>query len=444
MPGKLTAFSVVVCLACAPFAWGQALPEAGPATVGMSADRLDRIERAFAREIERGELPGAVIMVARDGHLVYSKALGAQDKSAGVPMAADSIFRIYSMTKPLVSVGAMILMEEGVLQLTDPVSKYLPEFVNQTVSVPETGPYGRVTYKQAPLDRPMTVQDLLRHTSGLAYGELTQNAPVKKAYAEAGAYNPDGQAFDARAVTPDAQIAGLAKAPLIHQPGTAWEYSVASDVLGRVIERAAGMRLGDFLEERVFGPLKMEDTAFHVPQNAMPRLAQPLPVEPSTGAPSVMIDVSAQPGNDSGGAGAVSTAGDYLRFMQMMLNGGELDGARILSPTTVRLMVSDHLGDRITAAVEPGELLYGTPGYTFGLGFMVREQDGIAGVPGSAGEYLWGGYGGTFFWADPQEKLTAVLMTQRAGPTRAHYRRLVKQLVHQAIVAPAGGATATQ
>jgi CubicO group peptidase (beta-lactamase class C family) len=279
----------------------------------------------------------------------------------------------------------------------------------------------------------MTVQDLLRHTAGLGYGELTGNSRVRDAYAAAGAFNPGGMAFDARAATADEQVAGLGKAPLVHQPGRVWEYSLASDVLGRVVERASGMRLGDFLEERLFGPLGMDSTGFHVPENAMSRLAETFDKGPD-GAPMEMIDVSAVPGNDSGGAGAVSTAADYLRFTQMLLNGGELDGARVLSPTSVRLMTSDHLGDRIATPVQPGELLMGVPGYTFGLGFMVREEDGIAGVPGSAGEYMWAGYGGTFFWADPEEQIAAVLMTQMPGATRAYYRRMIKQLVHQAVV----------
>lgn len=423
----------VVSLISASVAWAQALPTAEPESVGMSAERLDRIEQVFGEAIESGELPGAVMMVARDGQLVYSAALGSQDQAAGTPMSEDSIFRIYSMTKPLVSVAAMILMEEGKLQLTDPVSKFLPEFVDLQVSVPETDPYGGVSYGTVPAEREMTVHDLLRHTAGLAYGELTQNATIRDGYANAGAYNPDGLAFDARNVTPDEQVTALAQAPLVHQPGTTWEYSLASDVLGRVVESASGMRLSDFLENRVFGPLKMEASGFWVPQDALNKVAAPLPVDPATGSALDLIDVSAQPANDSGGAGGVSSAGDYLRFTQMLLNAGELDGERILSPTTVRLMASDHLGDQIEPVVSPGELLIGTPGYTFGLGFAVREEPGIAAVPGSAGEYMWAGYGGTYFWVDPEEDLTAVLMTQRAGPSRAYYRRLFKQLVYQAI-----------
>ncbi len=394
----------------------QPLPTAEPESVGMSSERLDRIGEVFGREIEAGGLSGAVIMVARDGRLVYSAALGDQDPATGAPMAEDSIFRIYSMTKPLVSVAAMILMEEGALELTDPVSKFLPEFADMSVSVPVTDAYGKTTYREEPAEREATVHDLLRHTAGLAYGELTGNARVQEAYAEAGAYDPDGMAFDARLPSPDEQVAGLAEAPLAHQPGTTWEYSLASDVLGRVVERASGMPLADFLEDRLFGPLEMDATGFQVPQNALPRLAEAPATDPATGEPIEMIDVSAEPGNASGGAGAVSTAGDYLRFSQMMLDGGALGDARVLSPTSVRLMASDHLGTRIEAEVTPGELLLGTPGYTFGLGFMVREEPGLAGVPGSQGEFMWGGYGGTFFWIDPVEDLDRRADDPAPGP----------------------------
>ena len=442
-PWTLAGFAGLACALPASLALAQPLPTAEPEAIGMSSERLARIDEAFGEAIEAGELSGAVIMVAREGRLVHSAALGEQDPATGAPMAEDSIFRVYSMTKPMVSVAAMILMEEGALSLTDPVSKHLPEFADLAVSVPVTDLYGKTTYGEVPAVREPTVHDLLRHTAGLAYGELTGNPEVQEAYAAAGAYNPGGMAFDARGPSPDEQVAGLAAAPLVHQPGTVWEYSLASDVLGRVVEAASGMPLADFLESRVFGPLEMEATGFHVPQNAMGRLAEAPATDPATGEPIEMIDVSAEPANASGGAGAVSTAGDYLRFTQMLLEGGALDGARVLSPTSVRLMASDHLGERIEAEVTPGELLMGVPGYTFGLGFMVREEPGIAGVPGSEGEFMWAGYGGTFFWIDPVEELTAVLMTQRPGPTRAHYRRLVKQLVHAAITdSAADGAVA--
>jgi CubicO group peptidase (beta-lactamase class C family) len=403
--------------------------------VGMSAKKLERIREALKGEIDQDKLPGTVVMVARKGQLVYADAVGFQDKSAGKAMALDSVFRIYSMTKPLVSVAAMMLVEDGKIQLTDPVAKFLPAFKGQRVSVARAdAEFARLSYTTVAADRDMTVQDLLRHTSGLAYGEITQNAPVKDAYAKVGVYLPGVRDYDARDMTPAEQAERLGAIPLAHQPGTVWEYSLASDVLGRVVEAASGKRLGDFLAERVFTPLRMVDTAFYAPAEKMGRLAQPLATDLASGQPIKVIDVSALPKNDSGGAGAVSTAADYLRFSQMLLNRGQLDGVRILSRTTVEFMTSDHLGTRIAAPVTPGELLLGTPGYGFGLGFAVRLAPGIAGVPGSAGEFMWAGYAGTYFWVDPKEQVTAVFMSQAPSPVRAYYRKLVKQLVYQSIV----------
>lgn len=414
--------------------WAQGLPVSEPASVGMSAQRLERIGATFQREIEQGNLPGVVVMVARKGRLVYADAIGFQDKQAATPMAKDSIFRIYSMTKPLVSTAAMLLVEDGKLELTDPVAKFLPALKERQVSVVHADPeFAKIAYTLVPAEREMTVQDLLRHTAGLAYGEITQNALVKEAYAKAGMYRTDID-FDVRALAPAEEIQAIARAPLAHQPGTVWEYSLASDVLGRVIEAASGERLADFLRERLFEPLGMHDTGFWLDKNQLARLAQPLPQDRLTRKPNRLIDVSAVPGNDSGGAGGVSTASDYLRFCQMLLNGGELDGTRVMSRTTVALMSSDHLGTRIHAPVTPGELLLGTPGYTFGLGFAVRQGAGVAGVPGSAGEFMWAGYAGTYFWVDPNEELVAVYMSQAPSPIRAYYRKLFKQLVYAAIV----------
>jgi CubicO group peptidase (beta-lactamase class C family) len=346
-------------------------------------------------------------------------------------MALDALFRIYSMTKPLVSVGAMMLVEDGKMELTDPVSKFLPAFKEQQVSVARVdGEFARVTYASVPADREMTVQDLLRHTSGLAYGEGSQNVPVKEAYAKAGLYLPGVRDFDARDVTPAEEVERLAKAPLAHQPGTVWEYGLSVDLLGRVVEAASGKRLADFLDERLLKPLKMNDTSFWVTTSKMGRVAQPLPVDPASGQPIKIIDVSQQPKNDSGGAGAVSTAADYLRFAQMLLNGRQLDGVRVLSRTTVALMTADHLGTRIA----PGQLSVSYPGYTFGLGFAVRQGAGMAAVAGSAGEFTWGGYAGTYFWADRKEELVGVYMSQAPGPLGRYYRRLVKHLVYAAIV----------
>jgi CubicO group peptidase (beta-lactamase class C family) len=423
----------------APPAWSQVnllgLEQVPPEQVGVSKEKLGRIHDALQESIADGKLAGTVVLVARKGKLIYADAAGFQDKDEGKPMALDSIFRIYSMTKPLVSVAAMMLVEDGKIELTDPVSKFFPAFKGQQVSVARpAGEFARMSYTTVPADREIIVQDLLRHTAGLAYGEITLNAPVKDAYIKAGLYLPGVRDYDARDLTPAEEVERLAKAPLAHQPGTVWEYSLAVDLLGRVVEAASGKRLADFLGQRLFEPLKMRDTGFWVPGAKMGRVAQPLAVDFASGQPIKVIDVSKEPKNDSGGAGGVSTAADYLRFAQMLLNGGQLDGTRVLSRTTVALMTSDHLGTRIAAPVTPSELLLGTPGYTFGLGFAVRQGAGVAGVPGSAGEFMWAGYAGTYFWVDPKEELVAVYMSQAPSTARAYYRKLVKQLVYAAIV----------
>jgi CubicO group peptidase (beta-lactamase class C family) len=432
MQRNLRALLCAVAFLSVPAAYAQSLQPARPEDVGLSSQRLAKIAEVFNQEIKDGKIPGAVIMIARKGKVAYHEAFGAQDKNAEKVMTKDSIFRAYSMTKPLASVGAMILVEDGRMQLTDPVAKFLPEFKNVQVSVPKSDGMGQPTYALAPADRQPTIQDLLRHTAGLAYGEITGNLRVKTAYSAGGLFNA-GADYAAIELTPDEFTQKIAAAPLAYQPGTTWEYSLAVDVLGRVIEKVSGKRLSEFLDERLFRPLKMTDTAFSLSTDKMARLAQPLAVDPASGAPNRLIDVSRPPKNDSGGAGSVSTAADYVRFGQMMLNGGELDGQRILSRTTVALMTSDHLPPTIRQTVQPGEQLLGVQGYTFGLGFAVRKENGIAGVHGSAGEYTWAGYAGTYFWVDPKEQLVGVLMTQAPGPSRPYYRKMLRALVYQAI-----------
>ena len=397
---------------------------APPESAGMSAARLTRLTTAFGKEIQDKKLPGAVMMIARKGKLVYASALGVRDPKGADPMRTDTIFRIYSMTKPIVSVAVMILVEDGRIQLMDPVSRWLPAFKDVKV----WSDAGEVAAQRA-----MTVQDLLRHTAGLPYGELTQNAAVKEALAKAGLFKPGVIDFDVRDMTGADQVERLARIPLLYQPGTTWEYSLASDVLGRVVEAASGKRLGVFLSERVFKPLRMSDTAFWVPETKVGRVAEPFDKDPIAGTAIRLIDVSKEPGNDSGGAGGVATAGDYLRFAQMLANGGALDGQRVLSRTTVRHMTSDHLGSRLPLAATPGGSVLGASTYTFGLGFAVRPSDGLAPVPGSAGDFNWGGYAGTLFWVDPKEQLIAVFMVQSAGTLRVYHRTLFRQLVYQAI-----------
>jgi CubicO group peptidase (beta-lactamase class C family) len=314
----------------------------------------------------------------------------------------------------------MILAEEGKLLLADPVSKYLPELTNPQVALKETTD-GKTTYRLVPAERPITIQDLLRHTSGFVYANNTLNEEVKAAYGKIG--------VDWRDVTPTEQIERLAQAPLAHHPGTMWEYSLSTDVLGRVVEKVSGMTLSAFLSERLFVPLKMADTAFVVPKEKVARLAQPFAIDKATGKPITLLDVTVAQKNDAGGAGTAGTTGDYARFVQMLANGGRLDGARLLGRATVSYMTADHLG-----TIKPAIALL-QPGYGFGLGFAVRKETGVNSVPGSAGEYNWGGAAGTGFWIDPKEALICVIMTQTVpGPDQRYDRALVRQLLYQAII----------
>lgn len=442
----MTRFLVLVlfALSCAMPAFAQPVPTRASAAaaqkLGFSPERLARIGEVLNGEIAKGTLPGAVVLVARKGQIAYFEAFGFQDKDAGKRMTRESIFRVYSMTKPFASVAAMMLMEEGKLELTDPVSKFLPSMKGLKVTSMKKDPAtGEVTYTTAPAEREPTIQDLLRHTSGIVYDFVTQNAQVKEAYLKDGLNALDPGFFD---IPSSELVEKFSRFPLAFQPGTGWEYSYSTDILGRVIEKITNMRLSAFLEQRLFKPLRMSDTAFWLPKEKLPRVAQPFAKDPISGNPSTAFDPSREPKNDSGGAGALSTTMDYYRFSQMMLNRGQLDGKRCLSPTTVSLMTSDHLGPIQPTFLSPAGLLMGVPGYTFGLGFMVRQGPGIAGVPGTAGEFMWGGAYGTFFWIDPKEQLVGVFMSQQGGPIRQYYRKLIKQLVYQAIVDEAPSAPA--
>ena len=420
--GFAVSLCVVFAFSSATVAWATALPSAPPEHVGLSVERLARIGAALTAAIQRGQFPGAVALVARKGRIAYFESFGLLDQSSGAPMPKEAIFRIYSMTKPITSVAAMMLVEEGRLVLTDPVSKFLPPLAKLEVSVEGTDPAtGMASYSTVPAKREMTIHDLLRHTSGLVYRGFTAHAQVKELYTKGG--------VGWQGLTATEQIERLAKVPLAHQPGTTFEYGLSTDVLGRVIETIAGVTLGQFFEERIFAPLRMTDSGFFVPQDKLGRLAQPFATDPATGKPSKLVDVTAPPKNDSGGGGGVTTAGDYARFLQMLLNGGQLDGVRLLSRTTVSYMTSDHLGE-----IKSAGAVALMPPIGFGLGFAVRKETGIAAWPGSAGEYYWGGAAGTGFWVDPQEELICILMTQAApGAPRRYDRQLFKQLVYQAI-----------
>jgi CubicO group peptidase (beta-lactamase class C family) len=363
------------------------------------------MEGFMRAEIDRGRIPGVVMVVQRAGQPAYVKALGRQDPQAGTPMREDSIFRIYSMTKPIVSVGIMMLVEEGRITLSDPVARHIPELANLRVGVEKDGKLEIVAAQRQP-----TIQDLLRHTSGFTYGVFGKSA-VKDLYTKNGVDSSEHSNAEL--------VKKLAQVPLMYQPGTTWEYGRSTDVLGHVIERVSGQTLDVFLQARIFGPLGMKDTAFHVQPDAQSRLAEAFAKDPDSGAAVSLLDVRRPPKYLAGGQGLVSTGADYLRFAQMLLNGGELGGVRLLGRKTVEYMTSDHLG----AIRGPG------PGYGFGLGFAVRHANGLSSTQGSAGEYNWSGLGGTTFWVDPRERLVAIFMSQ-APNQRNYYRELFRNGVY--------------
>ena len=392
------------------------LESADPADLGLCPQRTSRLRAIVQDEVDRQRVPGAVLLLARHGRIGLFDALGVQDPAGAAAMQRDTIFRLYSMTKPIVSVAVMMLLEQGKFLLCDPVQKYLPEFANQQVAVERDG---IVTLQ--PVLRASTVHDLLRHTSGLTYG-FFGDTPVKRAYRAAGV-DPDANdslsAFASR----------LAALPLHFQPGSTWDYGVSTDLLGRVIEVAGGMPLSQFLKTRLLDPLGMKDTSFYVTEPArQARLAEPLPDDRVLGIGAVIGNPRVARRAESAGGGLISSATDYARFALMLRNGGELNGRRILGPRTVEFMTSDHLGSAIarTPLYLPG------PGYGFGLGFAVRTATGEAAAPGAPGEYYWGGAAGTYFWVDPRNDLVVVFMIQ-SPRQRAAYRTILRNMIYAAI-----------
>jgi CubicO group peptidase (beta-lactamase class C family) len=388
------------------------LPEAKPESLGLSPVRLQRMSDAFKREIDKGTTPGVTMMVARRGQIGWFDALGRQNPASPAPMARNTLFRIFSMTKPIVSVGIMMLLEEGYFLLNDPVAKYIPEFSDQKVGVENNG-----RLELVPPKRPITIQDLLRHTSGIAY-EHTGNGLVQQLYQQS--------RLRSRKISNAEHAALVASLPLLCQPGAEWNYSRSTDILG-ILEVVSGKSLGAFLTERILAPLRMAETAFHAgPENA-DRLAEPFPVDPWSGEKVQLFNMLETPVMESGGGGLVSTTMDYARFCQMLLNGGVLDGVRIVSRKTLQLMASNHLDPtvKLESHLVPA-------GHSFGLGFAVRTVEGMAPFAGSAGQFFWSGMAGTFFWIDPKEELFAVFMSQGPGQ-REHFRSLVRSLVYAAV-----------
>jgi CubicO group peptidase (beta-lactamase class C family) len=389
------------------------LPQAKPESLGLSPVRLQRMSDAFKRDIDKGTTPGVTMMVARRGQIGWFDALGRQNPASPAPMAHNTLFRIFSMTKPIVSVGIMMLLEEGTFLLNDPIAKYIPEFSEQKVGVENNG-----RLELVPPRRPITIQDLLRHTSGIAY-EHTGNGLVQQLYQQS--------RVRSRKISNAEHAALVASMPLMSQPGAAWNYSRSTDILGRLIEVVSGKTLGAFLTERILAPLQMAETAFHTgPENA-DRLAEPFPVDPWSGEKVQLFDMLETPVMESGGGGLVSTTMDYARFCQMLLNGGVLDGNRIIGRKTLQLMASNHLDPsvKLESHLVPA-------GHSFGLGFAVRTLEGTAPFAGSVGQFFWSGMAGTFFWIDPKEELFAVFMSQGPGQ-REHFRSLVRSLVYAAV-----------
>jgi len=381
------------------------LSVARPEDVGLSAEALGRLSSVLAERVASGHIPGAVALVARHGKIAYHEAFGAI-APGGAPMTTDAIFRIYSMTKPIVSVAVMMLWEEGRLLLSDPIAKYIPAFATMHVGM-----------DKVPASRAITVQDLLRHTSGLTY-EFRGSGPVHKAYA-------DARVARLKQTNAD-QAETLASLPLLHQPGAHWEYSRSTDVLGRLVEAISGQTLGAFLSARILTPLGMTDTAFSVPEHDHARIAEPFANDPEGGAAVALLDVKRTAMFESGGGGLVGTSMDYARFCAMLANNGRLGEVRLLGRKTIELMTSDHLGN----VPSNPDLL--PPGHGFGLGFAVRTSAGMAPFPGSVGNYYWSGAAGTSFWVDPAERLYAVLMIQ-APVQREYYRLLFRDLVYAAV-----------
>jgi CubicO group peptidase (beta-lactamase class C family) len=398
----------------------QPLPRAEPRALGLAPDRLQRIAAVLNAEIARDALPGAVLMIARGGRLGYCETFGCLDPATGEAMPVDAMFSIASMTKPLVTAGALMLCEEGRMAVNQPVSQYLPQLAGMRVNPPQCD--GAAGSPTEALLREMTIEDLMRHTAGLSYGR--GDRPLHARY-------PFSSDVASTKWTGAEFLAQLASLPLHYQPGSMWEYSLGLDVLGLAVEAVTGRPLAQYLEERLFGPLRMQDTAFTVPPAKVPRYAKALPRDPVTGAPQTLRDGTTPHKFDCGGGCAVSTAADYLRFAQMLLNGGELDGVRVLSRKTVEYMTTDHLGPEVDLSK-----LNDYPnirGYGFGLGVAVRRSAGRGGMPGSSGEFLWTGSTGTYFWVDPEEQLVTVFMAHAPGAIRYYHRQLLHALVLQAL-----------
>jgi CubicO group peptidase (beta-lactamase class C family) len=427
MHGPLLSFAAVPLAALAWLAgvslsFAHDLPTAKPEEVGLSSSRLAVLTATLRANVAAGEIPGAVLVIGRHGKVGYFESFGSLDADKKTPMSKDGIFRIYSMSKPITSVAAMQLFEDGKFGLDEALAKYLPQFAKPQVAAenkvdPDADPSKLAL---VPASRPILIQDLMRHTSGITYGFFGAT-PVKKLYQQADIFagDPTNAEFADR----------IAKLPLSYQPGTTWDYSHSTDVLGRMIEVVSGKSLYAYEKDHILDPLGMTDTSFYVTDKAkQSRVAEPFAKDRSIGGGVMFNDPRVAAKWESGGGGMVSTAMDYARFLQMLLNGGTLDGKRILGPKTLAYMTADHLA----GVAVPGPYYLPGPGYGFGLGFAVRLEEGVSPVQGSPGEYNWGGAGGTVFWVDPKEQMYVVFMMQSPAQ-RLHYRALLREMIYAAI-----------
>ncbi len=397
------------------------LPRAKPEEVGMSSERLALIGKTVNAEIARDQLPGAVLLIARRGKLVYFETFGYLDKAAGTPMPPDAIFNIASMTKPMTAVAALQLYEQGRLMMDEPVSKYFPKFANMQVAVMDAKKENIV--ERVPAARKITIQDLFRHTSGMIYGGRGTTA-VHKLY-------PEGSSQAAETMTGAEFLDHLSSRPLLYQPGTVWDYGFGLDVLGQIVESLTEQSLGKYLQEHVQRPLGMVDTGFLIPADKAVRYAKALPNDPDSGRPQSLRPLTQPVKFECGGGCAASTASDYMRFALMLLNKGTYDGTRILGRKTAEYMLSNQLAPEVKNLIMNGDPTRAD--YGFGLGLAVRTTPGIVRLMGSVGDFSWPGASGTNWWGDPREELAVVWMAHSPGTIRWKYRQMINALVYQAI-----------
>jgi len=394
----------------------------GPADLaGFSTAGLDRVTALLDGEVAQGNLAGAIMLIQRHGKPVYYQGFGVRDPATKAPITTDTIFRLYSMSKPVTSVAAMMLVEQGKLSLDDPIAKYIPDFAHPRVATETKDAGGKPYLEYAPALKPITVLDLMRQSSGIS-SAFTDLGLVTQLYLNADLFAGD---FDNRDFA-----ARLAKLPLAYQPSTVWDYGHSTDVLGRIVEIASGQSLYDFEKRYLFDPLGMKDTSYYVtdPDKAA-RIAQPMPHDRIIGNETI-FDPTVKRRWESGGGGLLSTTPDYARFLQMLLNGGTLDGVRVLQPESVRLMRKNEVSP--ATDVKPWAYYYPGAGFGYGLGFGVRTGPGADGVPGFVGEMAWGGAAGTYFWTYPEQDMVMLLMVQT--PTqRGRIQPILKTLVYEAI-----------